>query len=64
MQFVLRNIETGRTYKIISWDRETNEITLQGEFSQFTEKFDKEAFKRWGYRLEKEPTEADETEDA
>lgn len=39
-----------REYKIIAFDQETQMVTLEGAHGKFTEKFDKERFKRMGYR--------------
>ena len=42
---------TGRQYRIVSIDTQNGTITLEGERTTFTEKFDKEQFKRMGYDL-------------
>lgn len=45
------NKETGKKFRIVRWNKETGEVTLKGENSTFTEKFDKDKFKRMGYTL-------------
>lgn len=59
-ELYFKNTKTGRRYKVIRIDKEKGEITLKGEYSEFTEPYDKERFKRLGYVLEK----IEETEDA
>lgn len=64
----LKNTKTGREFKIISVDNEKGTITLKGEYSQFTEPFDKKRFKENGYTLiekaeKKVPAMADADED-
>ena len=44
---------TGSRFKIVGRDVATGTITLEGEYGQFTEKYDKEVFARNGYVLEK-----------
>jgi len=61
-ELYFRNMKTGRRYKVIRIDKEKGEITLKGEYSEFTEPYDKERFQRLGYVLEKVDTQ--ETEDA
>lgn len=51
MAVVLRSTKTGKDFKVISFNKETGIVTLQGETATFTEKFDQEAFKSWGYEL-------------
>jgi hypothetical protein len=46
------NEKTGKRYKVVKFDREAGKVTLIGEHGvEFTEKFDKELFKRLGYNL-------------
>lgn len=45
--------KTGSRFKIVGRDADTGTITLEGEYGQFTEKYDKELFARNGYVLEK-----------
>lgn len=61
-ELYFKNTKTGRRYKVIRIDKEKGEITLKGEYSEFTEPYDKERFKRLGYVPEK--VETQETEDA
>ena len=44
---------TGTRFKIVGRDAAAGTITLEGEYGQFTEKYDKELFARNGYVLEK-----------
>lgn len=62
IELYFRNTKTERRYKVIRIDKEKGEITLKGEYSEFTEPYDKERFQRLGYVLEK--VESEETEDA
>lgn len=55
-----RNTRTGLRYKIIRFDKDKNEVVLKGEYAEFTEKYDRERFKKMGYELE--PTEEDHAE--
>jgi hypothetical protein len=45
------NTKNGKRYKVIKVDKEKGEITLQGQFNEFIEKYDKERFTRLGYKL-------------
>jgi hypothetical protein len=57
--------ETGREFEVIKIDREANTITLKGEYSTFTDPFDKGALTGLGYRLiqrEVQETPVDEAE--
>lgn len=45
--------KTGSRFKIVGRDATAGTITLEGEYGQFTEKYDKELFARNGYVLEK-----------
>ena len=49
----LKHRETQEEFKVVKHDKEKNEVTLQGKFAAFTQPFDKEAFKKWGYDLVK-----------
>jgi hypothetical protein len=53
MAVVLKSSKTGKSFKIIDYNKETGIVTLQGEAATFTEKFDQDAFKSWGYELTK-----------
>lgn len=53
-----RNEKTGKRYAIVSMDKDTNTVVLRGEHAEFTEKYDKERFKKLGYILEKEAADA------
>ena len=61
-ELYFRNTRTNRKYKVVRVDKEKGEITLKGEYAEFTEPYDKERFKALGYVLEK--VEQQETEDA
>jgi len=61
-ELYFKNTKTGRRYKVIRIDKEKGEITLKGEYSEFTEPYDRDRFKRLGYVLEK--VDVEETEDA
>lgn len=45
------NTKTGKRYELISIAADRSTVTLKGEYSQFTEPYDKERFKRLGYKL-------------
>lgn len=47
-----RNVKTGKRFEVIKMDKEKNEITLKGEYSTFTEPYDKQRFIDNGYVLE------------
>ena len=53
MDIYFRNIKTNKKYKVVSRDAAAGTVTLDGEFGQFTEKYDKEVFAKNGYVLEK-----------
>lgn len=53
-----KNTTTGRRYKVVNIDKMKGEIRLRGEHAEFTEKYDKERFKKMGYVLEKEVSNA------
>lgn len=61
-ELYFKNTKTDRRYKVIRIDKEKGEITLKGEYSEFTEPYNRDRFKRLGYVLEK--VETQETEDA
>ena len=45
------NTKTGKRYELIALSPDRSTVTLRGEYSQFTEPYDKERFKALGYRL-------------
>jgi len=47
-----RNVKTGKRFQVIKLDKEKNEIILKGEYSTFTEPYDKQRFIDNGYILE------------
>lgn len=49
-----RNTNTKKKYRVVSIDKATGKIILQGEHSQFEEDYDKARFQRLGYELVKE----------
>lgn len=53
MKLYFRNTKTGKRYEIVRLDKEAGEVVLKGEYAEFTEKYDKERFKRMGYELVK-----------
>jgi hypothetical protein len=59
-ELYFKNVKTDRRYKVMRIDKEKGEITLKGEYSEFTEPYDKERFKRLGYVLEKVESEDDD----
>lgn len=52
------NVKTKKRYKVIKLDKAKGEITLQSQYGEFTEKYDKARFERLGYALVKEEAEA------
>jgi len=54
VQLYFVHTKTGSRFKIVSRDAEAGTITLEGEYGQFTEKYDKELFIRSGYVLERD----------
>lgn len=44
------NIKTKKRYEVVKLDRERGEITLRGEYAEFTEPYSVERFKKLGYR--------------
>ena len=59
----LINETTGRKFEVIALDKEKGEITLKGEYAQFTEPFDLERFARLGYKRTKIEVPDDAPED-
>ena len=53
MDIYFRNIKTNKKYKVVARDAAAGTVTLEGEFGQFTENYDKETFAKNGYVLEK-----------
>ena len=51
MPHYLKNTKTGREFKIIQINEAEGTVELQGQFSKFTEPFDKKRFKENGYTL-------------
>ena len=52
MKLFFRNTKTGTRFEVIRMDKAKNEIVLKGEYSEFTEPYDKEKFKKNNYVLE------------
>ncbi len=59
-ELYFRNIKTGKRFQVVSMDKEKNEIKLKGEYSTFTEPYDKERFKTNGYVLEQGDSNAEQ----
>jgi len=53
-ELYLKNSATGKRYRVVSVDKASKKITLEGEYSTFTEDYDPARFKELGYVLEKE----------
>lgn len=49
-----KNEKTGKKYEVVKLDKENSQVTLRGEYAEFTEPYDKERFKKLGYVLVKE----------
>jgi hypothetical protein len=49
--FYFVNEKTGKKYQVLAFDRDAGTVRLKGELAEFTERFDKERFKQWGYVL-------------
>lgn len=49
-----KNEKTGKKYEVVKLDKEKSEVTLRGEYAEFTEPYDKERFMKLGYVLVKE----------
>jgi len=47
-----RNTKTGTRFEVIKMDKEKNEIILKGEYTTFTEPYNKQRFIDMGYVLE------------
>ena len=47
-----RNVKTGKLYEVVKMDKAAGTVTLKGEIATFTEPYDKDRFKRMGYKLE------------
>lgn len=54
-----KNTTTGRRYKVIEFDKMTNEVRLQGDHAEFREPYSKKRFEEMGYVLEKEESDAE-----
>lgn len=50
-EIFFKNVKTGKKYRVVKLDKAENEITLQGEYGEFTEKYNKARFERLGYVL-------------
>lgn len=50
-EMYLVNDSTGKRYKIIRFDRERREITIEGQYNTWTEPFDKAKLQAAGYQL-------------
>jgi hypothetical protein len=61
-----RHTKTNRRFKVLRHNKETNELTLKGSYSEFKVKFDKDWLKEMGYTVERvdEDEPVKETEDA
>ena len=55
-----RNLTTDKRFELVSMDKEKNVVTLKGEYSTFTEPYDKERFKKNGYVLEQGDSNAEQ----
>jgi hypothetical protein len=53
VELYLKNEKTGKRFKIVKLDKQTNKVTLRGQYADFVEVFDTERFKKLGYTLEK-----------
>lgn len=54
MKLYFKNEQTGKRYELVEMDKENGKVTLRGETATFTEEYDKDRFKRLGYKLEKD----------
>ena len=50
MAIAFQNKNTGKTYLVKSWDKDSGHMVLTGPAGDFTERFSKEQFKQVGYR--------------
>jgi hypothetical protein len=55
VKMFLVNEKTGKKYQIVAVDPKTNEMTIRGEYHEWTEPLNKERFKKLGYSLKQEP---------
>ncbi len=53
LQVFFENAKTKARYKVLKIDEATKVITLEGPYGPFSEDYDKERFKKLGYRLVK-----------
>lgn len=60
MNVYFLNKHTGKKFKLISLDKTTNQMTLQGEYATFTVRYDKQWLQDTGYTLVKEPIDAEQ----
>lgn len=58
MNVYFLNKHTGKRFKLISLDKATNQMVLQGEYATFTVAYDKQWLQDAGYTLVKEPIDA------
>lgn len=58
------NEETGREFRMISWDRTTNKMVLKGKHKPFEEEYSKEHFQASGYKMVVREEELQPEEDA
>lgn len=54
MKLYFRNTKTGKRYEIVRMDKAAGEVVLRGEYAEFSERYDKDRFRRMGYELVKE----------
>ena len=59
-----KHTKTGKRFKILRHEKESNEVVLQGSYAEFKVKFDKDWLKEMGYTLERETTPVEERENA
>lgn len=50
-ELYFENVKTKKRYKVVKLDKEAGEITLRGEYAEFTEPYSKERFQKLGYKL-------------
>jgi hypothetical protein len=48
VELYLKNEKTGKRFKIVKLDKQTNKVTLRGQYADFVEVFDTERFKKLG----------------
>lgn len=56
-----RNTRTGLRYEILGHDKETNTVTLKGDYAVFTEPYDVQRFKKLGYVYEEGEDDAEQS---